>query len=82
VSIELFRIIVVDEIAYYVPKNFTDEEKENLVSKDTTEAVIGGPVWSIADVFFNEMTKREIGKLARLFMHFLEKPKTHPIREG
>jgi hypothetical protein len=59
----LFKyILLVKDIIHYRPKQFSPEEKKQLTSVTATEETLGGPVEVVADVFYNEMSKREIGK--------------------
>jgi hypothetical protein len=55
----------VHEIVHYTPRSFTVEEKRNLLSPrfDPDEiGVVHQDIDSIGDQFFNELTKREIGR--------------------
>jgi hypothetical protein len=54
---------LVDELVHYEAKSFSKEDKRKLVSTSVTEETLGGTVDTVSDVFFNELTKREIGRL-------------------
>lgn len=53
---------LIDELVHYKPRDFTDEEKVDLVSKNCNPAEVGGNPRHVAPQFFNELTKREIGR--------------------
>ena len=56
---------LVQELVHYAPKTFSNEEKKTLVSSRATGTDLGGArAEEIADTFFNELTKREIGRMA------------------
>ena len=56
---------LIDELIPYIPKTFSLEEKKQLVSSRATGLDLGGATpETISDTFFNEMTKREMGRLA------------------
>jgi hypothetical protein len=60
----LFSRGLVDELVLYHPRTFSKEEKRNMVGSRCTGADLGGcPAEAVDDVFFNELTKREIGRL-------------------
>jgi len=54
---------LVNDLIHYETKSFSNEEKKRLVSHTATEDILGGPVECVGDVFFNEMMKRELGRL-------------------
>lgn len=54
---------LVNDLIPYEPKQFTPEEKKQLTAKTVTEEALGGPIHTVMDVFFNELMKREIGRL-------------------
>jgi len=52
---------LIDELVFYQPQHFSDEEKIELVSQSATSEV-GGDATLVGNQFFNEITKREIGR--------------------
>ena len=58
---------LVNQLIAYVPRRFNAREKKELVSARATGAELGGArVDQVADTFFNELSKREIGRRACL----------------
>ena len=56
---------LVHELVHYSPRKFSKEEKKELVSSRATGTDLGGArAEEVADTFFNEQTKREIGRTA------------------
>jgi len=55
---------LVDSIIYYETKfHFSNAEREIIISPNARPDELGGPKDQIGDQFFNESTKREIGRL-------------------
>ncbi len=54
---------LVDELVFYEPKVYSLQVKTSMISSRVSEQEIGGPAETIGDVFFNELAKREIGRL-------------------
>jgi len=65
---------LVDQLIYYQPKSWTEAEKIQLVSKNSQYKDLGCDVSQVGDQFFNEITKRELGRL-----NCLENGMTHFI---
>ncbi len=62
---KLHKAGLIDELISYTPKSFSLEEKKKLVSSRATGLDLGGAKpETISDTFFNELTKRELGRLA------------------
>ena len=56
---------LVDELIEYAPRTFTLEEKKKLISRRATDQHLGGTsVTDLGEQFFNELTKREVGRRA------------------
>ena len=54
-----------DELVLYTPRSFSFSEKKKLISSKATGLDLGGATpATISDTFFNELTKREIGRNA------------------
>jgi hypothetical protein len=54
---------LVDSVIYYETKfHFPLSERENIVSKKARADELGGPIEMVGDQFFNETSKREIGR--------------------
>jgi len=54
---------IIDDIILYVPRSFSLDERKKMVSPRTSETELGAPIENIADQFFNELSKREIGRI-------------------
>jgi hypothetical protein len=55
---------LIDELVHFAPQEFSSKEKTHLVAPDATPFDMGGAsAEAIADVFFNELCKREVGRL-------------------
>jgi len=54
---------LVDSLIFYEPRSFSESEKANLVTKHFSVEEMGCTPSEILDQFFNELTKRELGRL-------------------
>jgi len=54
---------LVDEIIFYEPQVYPIEKKTEYLSKKVSKQELGGGPESVSDVFYNELAKREIGRL-------------------
>jgi len=53
---------LVDELVFYEPRAFSPAEKASLVSPNARPDEVGGSYSGIGDQFFNELSKRELGR--------------------
>lgn len=53
---------LIDEVKHYTPRIFTQQEKEALVSPNASKKELSGSSEHIGEQFFNELTKRELGR--------------------
>eukprot|EP01116_Phalansterium_solitarium_P021128 TRINITY_DN6467_c0_g1_i1.p1 TRINITY_DN6467_c0_g1~~TRINITY_DN6467_c0_g1_i1.p1 ORF type:complete len:349 (+),score=94.98 TRINITY_DN6467_c0_g1_i1:1036-2082(+) len=57
---------LVDELIFYEPRRFDPDEKQRLTSRHASPEDLGGNVAFISNVFYNELSKRELGRLSCL----------------